>query len=109
MSISRALPVFSVVFAVAYVLAMENNIALFTFHPQSGAWGWGVQPPTRSGPAMYWYGWLATATAAGLVAGIAGMVTPRGLADRFPNWLAWAIPLATMIAICVLLRSYFLR
>jgi hypothetical protein len=109
MTVTRVLPVFSVVFAIAYVLAMENNIAMVTYHPQLGVWGWGVQPPTKTGPAMYWYGWLATATLAGLVGALLTVGVPRALASRVPEWLSWAIPLAMMLTVIVLLRGYFLR
>jgi hypothetical protein len=34
---------FSVVFAVVYVIAVENNYALFTYHPAVGEFGGGVQ------------------------------------------------------------------
>ena len=51
--------VFAVVFAVVYVIAVEENYALFTYHPAIGEFGAGVQQP-KDGPAMYWYGWLAT-------------------------------------------------
>ena len=64
MTMPRSFPVFAIVFAVAYAVAyaisVHNNYALFTYHPALNEFGVGVQKP-KDGPAMYWYGWLATA------------------------------------------------
>lgn len=71
MTTSRSFPVFAIVFAVvyavAYVIAVEQNFALFTYHPALEEFGFLVEPP-REGPAMYWYGWMATAGIIALVA-----------------------------------------
>jgi hypothetical protein len=71
-------------------------------------WGVGVEKP-RDGPAMYWYGWLATS---GIVAGIAGAISawlPAGVAARLSPELTWVVPVGVMIAFCYLLRQFFLR
>ena len=100
--------VFSAVFAVAYLIAVEQNYALFTYHPAVGEWGWGVQP-AKDGPAMYWYGWLATAgIAASLLAMISSLVPQRAAQRIAPGW-AWVVPLGVMIAFVWLLRDFFLR
>jgi hypothetical protein len=100
--------VFAVVFAVVYIVAVENNYALFTYHPALGEWAAGVEKP-RDGPAMYWYGWLATS---GLVAALAGLIAawlPAGVAARlWPGW-AWVAPIGVMVTFCYLLRDFFLR
>ena len=100
--------VFAVVFSVVYVVAAENNYALLTYHPAVGEWGAGVEKP-RDGPAMYWYGWLATS---GIIAGIAGAVAawlPAGVAARLWPGLTWTVPVGVMLAFCYLLRQFFLR
>lgn len=108
MSIERVFPVFSVVFAVAYLAAVEFNWALFTFHPQTGAFGLLVEP-ARTGPAMYWYGWLATATIAGVAGAALALVVPEDAAAKVPPRLTWAVPLLAMIAFAILLRGFFMR
>lgn len=110
MNLARALPVFSVAFAVAYVLATEMNWALFTYHPATGTWGLGVEAPKAPRqPAMYWYGWLATAAlVAGGAAAIAH-VAPRDLAAKSWPGLVWAIPAACMVFVLYMLRGYVLR
>jgi len=81
MTIGRALPVFSIAFAVIYIASVYFNLALLTYHPQLVQWGLLVEAP-RQGPAMYWYGWLLTSA---LGAGaIAALVAPLAtLGDTF--------------------------
>src|SRR5258706_16349586 len=79
MTIPRSFSVFAIVFAVAYAVAyavsVHNNYALFTYHPALNELGVGVQKP-KDGPAMYWYGWLATAGIVASVAGLGGAFLP---------------------------------
>ena len=80
MTVARPFPVFAIVFAVvyavAYVIAVEQNFALFTYHPALEEFGFLVEPP-KEGPAMYWYGWMATAGIIALVAGIIACLVPE--------------------------------
>ena len=108
------MPVFSAAFATAYVLAVENNWALLTYHPATGAWGLGVEAaigPRQ--PAMYWYGWLLSAFLAATIAGGIATLVPRAITARLrPSaWstLIWAIPMACMLVVLYVLRGYFLR
>jgi hypothetical protein len=101
--------VFAAVFALAYLVCIQKNLALFTYHPAPNEWAWGVEKAREGGPAMYWYGWLASA---GLLATLAGLVAqrlPLGLTQRLPPALAWAVPLAVMLVFGYLLRNFFLR
>jgi hypothetical protein len=108
----RSFPVFAIVFAVAYAVAyaisVRNNYALFTYHPALNEFGAGVEKP-KDGPAMYWYGWMATA---GIVASVAGLVAcylPQRLTSRLWSGWSWAVPLAVIVFFAYLLRGYFLR
>ena len=100
--------VFAVVFAVVYVIAVEQNYALFTYHPLSYEFGFGVQE-ARDGPAMYWFGWMATAGVAAAVVALAACALPQRATQLIPPAFAWAVPLAVIIAFGILLRDYFLR
>jgi hypothetical protein len=106
MSITRVFPVFAAAFAVVYVLAVEANWALVTYHPRSGEWEW-LTKPSKSGPAMYWFGWLATS----FLAASAISVLALPLTRRWPPpvWIGWTVPLAVMAVFVYLLRSFFLR
>ena len=107
-SLSTFTIAFAVAYAVLYVLAVENNWALFTYHPALEEFGYLVQQP-KDGPAMYWYGWMATSAIGALA--IAGIVAwlPSGAANRvWPGW-SWLAPLSVMAAFCYLLRGFFTR
>jgi len=105
-NIPRILPIFAAAFAVVYLFAVEQNWALFTYHPRIREWGWLVEP-SRSGPAMYWYGWLATATLGAIASSLIALPFVRRWAP--PLWLGWAIPLIVMLIFMYLLRGFFLR
>jgi len=100
--------VFAVVFALVYVVSVESNYALFTYHPAIGEWGAGVQKG-RDGPAMYWYGWLATSGIAAALAGAAAALLPESVARRLWSGWAWIVAVGVMAAFCYLLRNFFLR
>ena len=99
---------FSVVYTIAYLICVESNYALFTYHPALGEFGLGVQR-AKDGPAMYWYGWMATS---GIIAAIGGglaMLLPEPVARRLWPASTWIVALATMVAFCWLLKGFFLR
>jgi hypothetical protein len=101
----RAIPVFAAAFAVVYVLAVENNWALVTYHPKIGEWDW-LTRPSRNGPAMHWFGWLGTATLAAAGISAASLALPKQLV--MPPWIGWCVPLAVMALFVYLLRGFFL-
>jgi hypothetical protein len=106
MSYTRVFPIFAAAFAIAYVLSVEANWALVTYHPRINEWEF-LTRPSKSGPAMYWFGWIATTIlAASAVSLLAYPLTRRW---QPPVWIGWAIPLAVMVAFVYLLRSFFLR
>jgi hypothetical protein len=108
----RSFSVFAIVFAaayaVAYAIAVENNYALFTYHPAINEFGAGVQKP-KDGPAMYWYGWMATAGIAASIAGLLACWLPEHLTQRLRSGWSWLVPLGAMVFFGYLLRAYFLR
>ena len=101
--------VFSIAYAVLYLLSVEYNWALFTYHPALESFGALVQKPIDGGPAMYWYGWIVTsALGASTIAALA-CAMPAGLGNRIWSGLAWAVPLAAMFAFVYILRGYFTK
>ena len=112
MTTARSLPAFAITFAVvypiAYVIAVEKNLALFTYHPALEEFGFLVQPP-RDGPAMYWYGWMATSGIVALLAGLIARAVPEGVTRRLWSGWSWAVPVVVMIVFGYFLRGYFLR
>jgi len=58
-------------------------------------------------PAMYWYGWTASAALGALVFGLLGAVLPEQWTRRiWPGWL-WLIPIAAMSACVYLTMPWF--
>ncbi|MFM2130079.1 MAG: hypothetical protein RL477_1625 [Pseudomonadota bacterium] len=106
MNAIRSAVVFAAVWAVAYVVSVELNLAAFTYHPRENLWVWGVSAP-RNGPAMYYYGWLATAALAALGATVALQPLLRRIA--VPLWLGWAVPLFCILSFLWFLRAFFWR
>jgi hypothetical protein len=106
MKLEKVFPVFAAAFAVIYLLAVEQNWALFTYHPKLGEWGWLVEP-SRSGPPMYWYGWLATSVLGATLASLLSWPLVR----RWPiqYWLGWAVPLVVIVIFVYFFRDFFLR
>ena len=106
MNIEKVFPIFAAAFAVIYLLAVEGNWALFTYHPKLGEWGWLAQP-TKSGPPMYWYGWLVTSALGATTISLITWPLVRRWSTQF--WLGWSVPLAVMFIFCYLFRDFFLR
>ncbi len=107
MNAAKVTPVFSAAFAVIYVIAVELNLAVVTYHPRAGTWDLWTQPAANaSNPAMYWYGWLITAAAGAAVVSALALPVVR---DREPPvWLGWGIPLAVMVSFLYFLRNFFI-
>ena len=102
-------------FAVLYVLALAKNLALFTVYPSFGVVVWGthfardVVDPALGflAPAMYWYGWAATAALGALVVGLVAAVMP----DRWTQWFwlgwLWVVPASAMLGCVYLTLPWF--
>jgi hypothetical protein len=112
MNVSRSFPVFAIVFAVVYaimyVIAVEKNYALFTYHPALEEFGFLVEKP-REGPAMYWYGWMATSGIVALVAGLIACSMPTRIKQRLWSGWSWTIPLGVIFVFGYLLKGFFTR
>jgi hypothetical protein len=100
--------VFTVVYAIAYVIAVWKNVPVFTYHPITGAIGLGVEKP-QGGPAMYWFGWMSTAAIAASVACLVAALVPERVARRLGSAWAWVVPVGVLLFFAYLLRGYFLR
>jgi hypothetical protein len=100
--------VFAVIYPIVYYLSVWKNYALFTYIPALGRFGMGVLK-SSNGPAMYWYGWIATSALAAAAGGAAAALLPERLSARlWPGWV-WIIPLCVMLLFVYLLRNYFLQ
>jgi len=106
---------FGTTFAVLYVVALGKDLALFTVFPSLGFVLAGthhtrdVADPAMGflAPAVYWYGWAATAALGALMFGVVAALLPaRWTRTLWPGW-AWAIPALSMIACVYLTLPWF--
>jgi hypothetical protein len=107
---------FGMAFAVLYVIALAKDLALFTVFPSLGIVLAGTQHTTDVtdpamgflAPAMYWYGWAATAALGALVLAIAAAALPKGSTRWLWPGLLWVTPCLAMLA-CVYLTIPWFR
>jgi amino acid permease len=102
-------------FAVFYVIALKLDLALFTVYPSLGIVLLGTQHSRDTvdpalgflAPAMYWYGWTATAALGALIFGLVAASVPERWTRRFWLGLLWLIPVLAMIACIYLTLPWF--
>ena len=97
---------FSLAFAVAYVVAVTVNLPLFRYYPLVGRFSLTDLAVRTLGPAMSWYGWIASA---GLVAGVASAIVPRRWDEKLWPGLFWLGPVAMLLAGFYREQEWFLR
>jgi hypothetical protein len=89
--------VFTVAYAVIYVICTEVNLPLLTYHPVIGEidmfWS-----PERRGPAMYWYGWMLTSLIVTLVVARVATAVPE-------KWLQRAMTFGCLVAVAYLILN----
>jgi len=102
-------------FAVLYVIALKLDLALFTVYPSLGV----VLPGTHHArdvaapsmaflaPAMYWYGWTATAALGALIFGFSAALLPERWTRRIWPGGLWVVPALAMIACVYLTLPWF--
>ena len=102
-------------FAVLYVVALARDLALFTVYPSFGIVLLGthhskdiVDPAIGFvAPAMYWYGWTATAAIGRAHIRPWRRILARTLDDGFWSGWLWVAPTAAMIACVYLTLPWF--
>src|SRR5579862_9412677 len=97
--------VFSIVATIVYALAYNFGWQLFRYYPLVYEFRLGPQPK-EAGPAMMYYGWIATAAIAGLVA---ALVVPKSWAARLWSGWSWLVPLATVLFTLYYEKHWFIR
>ena len=95
---------FTVAFSLSYIPIFAQDWPLFIYYPVSGRAHFNAVAE-EPGPAMHWYGFLASAAIVGVIAGAAGR--DRWIPKAALPWL-WVAPLAAMGGSFILLRKFFL-
>ena len=102
-------------FAVLYAVALKLDLALFTVYPSLGVVLLGthhardIADPAMGflAPAMYWYGWTATAALGALVCGfVAALLSERWTRSFWTGWMC-VVPALAMIACVYLTLPWF--
>ena len=108
---------FGTAFAVCYAVAVGRQLALFTVFPSLGI----VLPGTVQSrdfadpalgflaPAMYWYGWTATAALGAGVVGLCAALIPEAWTKGFWRGWLWVVPIAGMAACVYFTLPWFRR
>ena len=100
--------VFGIGFAILYVVCDMAALPMFTYHPGTARIDPGFAPPRRDeGPAMYWYGWIATsALGASILGGLAALL-PEKFRSKIPLALAWVVPVVLLPFLIYSLKFYW--
>ena len=100
--------VFGVCFAILYVICDMAALPLFTYHPGTDRIDPGFAPPRRDeGPAMYWYGWIATSALGASVLGVLAALLPENIRMKMPAALAWIVPIVLLPVLFYSLKFYW--
>ena len=100
--------VFGITVAVLYVICDFAALPMFTYHPATGRLDPGFAPARRDeGPAMYWYGWIATSVLGGSVIGLIAAILPERIGVKVPLALAWLVPIALLPFLIYSLKFYW--
>jgi hypothetical protein len=102
-------------FALVYVIARANGLALFTVYPSLGIVLAGmhrsrdVADPAMEflAPEIWWYGWMGSAAIGAFMVGlIAALLPERWCRWLWPAW-TWVTPVVAMIACVYLTLPWF--
>jgi hypothetical protein len=93
---------------VIYLLCLQMNWPLFTFHAATNrfAWGWEAGR-SGEGPAMYWYGWTAMSLIAGAIVSALVSLLPESITKRIPLILVWLLPILAIPYLIYDLRQWW--
>lgn len=109
---SEAFGTFAIVFAIAtpiiYVASELGGWPLFTYHPGVNRidFGWAAAR-ANEGPAMYWYGWIATTLIVAALLGWLASLLRRRVSDKIPLFLIWLLPLPALAILAYVLMPFW--
>lgn len=99
---------FGISFAILYVICDMAALPLFTYHPGTDRIDFGYTPARRDeGPAMYWYGWLASSALGAFVLGLIAAALPEKIGSKIPPALAWLVPIVLLPVLIYSLKFYW--
>jgi hypothetical protein len=100
--------VFGICFGILYVICDVAGLPMFTYHPGTDRIEPGFAPARRDeGPAMYWYGWIATSALGASALALVAALLPARIAGRIPLALTWIVPIALLPVLIYSLKFYW--
>ena len=100
--------VFGICFGIFYVVCDMAALPMFTYHPGTDRIDAGFAPPRRDeGPAMYWYGWIASSALGASVLGALAALLPEKIRARIPLAFAWLTPVVLLPVLLYSLKFYW--
>lgn len=98
-------PVLSLLFGVGYAFAVYVNVPLFRYYPLVNRFSLTDLATASLGPAMAWYGWIATGLVFALVV---TPFVPRRIGDKLPAPVFWLVVAAMFVAAGYRERDWFM-
>lgn len=93
-----SLRIFSLMFGSVYTLAVIYNWPLFFYFPAVKQFSLHDLPLATFGPGMSWFGWIATAALAAILAAVIfPLILPKRWIDQMPPGVFWLVPVAMLI------------
>jgi hypothetical protein len=100
--------VFGISFAILYTVCDMAALPMFTYHPGTGRIDPGfVRARPDEGPAMYWYGWIASSGLGASIVGFLAAQLPEKIRSKIPLALAWVIPIVLLPVLIYSLKFYW--
>jgi hypothetical protein len=99
---------FALVGPVIYMICLQMNWPLFTYHPATNriAWGWEAAR-SGEGPNMTWYGWTAMTLLVATVVSFLATLLPESATRKIPLILVWLLPILAIPYLIYDLRQWW--
>ena len=99
---------FAIVGPVIYMICLQMNWPLFTYHPATNRFGLGWEAAkSGEGPNMTWYGWTAMTLIVGTVVSFLATLLPESMSKRIPLILVWLLPILAIPYLIYDLRQWW--
>jgi hypothetical protein len=99
---------FAIVGPVIYMVCLQMNWPLFTFHPATNRFAWGLEAArSGEGPNMTWYGWTAMTLLVGTIVSFLATLLPESITRRIPLILVWLLPMLAIPYLIYDLRQWW--
>ena len=99
---------FGISFSILYVVCDMAALPMFTYHPGTGRIDPGfARARPDEGPAMYWYGWMATSALGASMFGLLAVMLPEKIRGKIPLALSWIVPILLLPVLIYSLKFYW--